>query len=313
MVTPLYFDPWRDRPVLCSHPRPLPEEKAIDSPPLARSTWRASGLSCRALATGLCLVLVGCFSAPPAHPYTVRLEARGTYNHAGDGFVRFEEEAPDETIVGTRLSLDKDLDLEPAFGWGAVVALRMSNDDELTAGFQQIDGFEGSANVEVDSLLGDLGLISGERIRSELLWNRADLAYGRRVFAMPEESPVALDVVLEGGFELDHVLAEIESSAGDERRELVGGAPFIGSELRLGFLERFVVFGGLRLGYLDVGDTRLAILNGTAGLRVRVFGPLDLSLYGEAGERSGSHKDGDERFEFELSHQLLGIGVGLAF
>ncbi len=275
-----------------------------------------------------CLCLFGCYAAPPVEDFTLRLEASARYAFIDNGEVRIDgEDLNGNLITGDELSFTSDLKLEPSLVAGAQIDLRPTNNAELRLSYLRFDSYQGKAAFDRDITIAGEVFEANADLDSEVAIDRLTLSYAHRLVAVGYEQPVSFDGLLRVGLEYNHIDVQFDGVAADLTQFLLDdndgkvaedlhlGSPFVGIDLRLGLGERTLLWSELRVGYLSAADFTYQTLDCATGVRVRLFGPLDLGVFYEYSLRDGEYDPSDDEIggEFNLSSHAVGVAVGLQF
>jgi hypothetical protein len=156
---------------------------------------------------------------------------------------------------------------------------------------------------------------AGERVDSELAWERMSLSVAHRVLAFPGASGTLADVLVRAGVERDVFDTEIEGSVTPkEGRQLRAGAPFAGVEGRIAVMDGVVIRVGASGGYWNHEGAKLACADIGLGARWNIVGPLDVGLdYDFAYQDAIASFEDGELSATQLRVHLVSVALGIHF
>ena len=263
----------------------------------------------------LASTLSSCSQAPRVDPFLVRAELSGAYAFQPLGIARAREDEEEGELEGDNVRLQRDLNLGGALGWGAAVDIRPLLNDELRLSFRDVSRFEGDTTLDRSRRFDGRTYAAGERIESELEWRSWSISAAHRVLSLGNASgssgPLA-DVQVRAGVESSTFDMELEgSTTPEESRQVRTGAPFVAIEGRAAVMPRTIFEHSLAAGYWNHDGSRLDLIEGTAGFRVNVVGPLEVLLRYEFLLRDGKARFDDGEIS-RVAFQTHAVSTGLA-
>jgi hypothetical protein len=269
----------------------------------------------------LALLACGCGLAPPLDPHLVRVLASGQVVVPADATLFAREDEREgrgrgiTDLEGDPLRLGRDIRLRP--GLGAELALDVSptDDDELGASARLLPELRGTRRLRRTRRFDSEPYEAGERVETTLDGSTIRLQWSRRVLA--PRGLVDADLRLRLGYERDDLGAELRGEESpDEARQVRVGAPWIGAEARIALLDDpdLIAHVGVDGGYWNVDGVRLALVDASAGARVRVAGPLfaDVS-YRLSWRDARANLERGEVSRIGLLDHAVSVGFGLEF